>query len=435
VTGAVDRAFDVVEARHHLHRIAEPGFCEFRTTAFAVEHLESWGYRVATGPDALEPSKRFGVPSEREIERWWWSARDSRADTGVLERMRGGLTGAVASLVGTGEASGIERPRIVALRADLDALPIDETDLETHKPAANGYASTNSGFMHACGHDGHVAIGLAVAQRLSARRHLWSGEFRLILQPAEEGLRGAHAMVAAGAMTGVDDLICFHLGMDVASGAIHTAVRGALASVKLRATFTGHASHAALAPERGRSALLAAAAAAAAIHSLPQHASATTRVNVGALHSGTASNIVPSAAQLLVEARSDDSEVCRELEARVRAALEGSAHAYEVSCVIDVIGQAPALLCSDSLAEHLADAATEMEGVTVTARPAVDTGSDDASRLIDAVVEQGGRGTYVAIGSDLAGGHHTPEFDIDESVLDPAVEYLEQSVLSLLRSA
>ena len=147
-----------------------------------------------------------------------------------------------------------------------------------------------------------------------------------------------------------------------------------------------------------------------------------------------ASNVVPDSAELLLEVRSDDSAVCRDIETRVRIALEGSAAAYGVQCSIEVTGEAPAVVCSSSLAQEMAEVGCDLADLTVTAAPAKDAGSDDASWLIDAVAAHGGRGTYVAVGSDLVAGHHTASFDFDEAVLEPAAEFLERNIVALLRS-
>ena len=137
--------------------------------------------------------------------------------------------------------------------------------------------------MHACGHDGHTAIGLAVAERLANPAAGWSGTLKLIFQPAEEGGRGAKPMVAAGVVDDVDYLFAGHLGCNLPSGKLAARATGFLFSRKIDVVFLGRAAHAAMGPHEGRNALLAAAAAALGLHGIARHAQEQTHVNVGKL--------------------------------------------------------------------------------------------------------------------------------------------------------
>ncbi len=224
--------------------------------------------------------------------------------------LRDGHTAVVAELAG-------DRPGpTVALRFDMDALPLVESADPRHFPTANGFRSAYEGVMHACGHDGHVAIGIALAGLLADRR--FPGRVRLLFQPAEEGVRGARAMAAAGAVDGVDVFYATHLGMGLPVAAVAAATTGRFATGKFVARFTGRAAHASGSPESGRNALIAAATAALNVQALPRFAAADTRVNVGRLVAGTAANIVPAQAELAFEVRSTDSAVLAELARRGR---------------------------------------------------------------------------------------------------------------------
>ncbi len=197
------------------------------------------------------------------------------------------------------------------LRFDMDALPLTESTDPSHAPAAHGFRSAREGFMHACGHDGHVAIGLAFAERLDAGD--FPGSARLFFQPAEEGSRGAKAMLAADVADGVDTLVALHLGLDVPLGKVVPGIVGSFATTKLHATFQGAASHAAAAPQRGRNAMVAAASAVLNIMAIPRWAGSDTRINVGTFHAGDTVNIVPALAEITAEARSTDTAVCAEI--------------------------------------------------------------------------------------------------------------------------
>ncbi|NLU78495.1 M20 family metallo-hydrolase [Micromonospora sp. HNM0581] len=412
---------DEVTTRRAVHSVPEPGFGEYQTTCLIAARLGELGADIGLGCEILVPELRMGIPDD--VDRRWQQALDDGCDPEIMAALVGGLTGVVGTFHG-------QRPgRVVAVRADIDALPLTESDSDDHLPHRLGFASTRPTAMHACGHDGNTAIVLGLARRLADRN--FAGTIKLLFQPAEEGLRGGRAMAASGVLDDVDDLICIHLGLGAATGTVYPRTDGALASVKLRATFTGIAAHAGLAPERGRSALLAAAAAALSVHSVGQHGRATTRVNVGALHCPGGSNIVPATATLLLEARADDTEACDLLVTRITAALQGSATAYGVTCALETVGQAPAVRCDADLAARVAEAARQVSSVTRVGDSLTDRASDDAAWLLDRVRTHGGRGTYVVIGSDLAGGHHEPSFDFDESALRIGVDLLDRVVRTL----
>jgi aminobenzoyl-glutamate utilization protein A len=413
-----DPAAALVAWRRDLHRHPELGFLEFRTSARVAAALESWGFDVQEGPDVLDPSARMGLPTAQDLdEAWERVAPDERR-----EAARGGFTALVATLHG-------DRPgRTVAVRADMDALPITESNA-THRPAAEGFASEHAGVMHACGHDAHIAMLLDVARRL--RHRTFAGTLKLIVQPAEEGLRGARAMALAGAVDDVDDLLCLHIGMGVPTGTVYADTIGAFASTKLRVRFDGAAAHAAMAPERGRNALLAASSAALALHSLPQHGSAGVRLNVGYLRADGATNVVAARAVLGLELRANHVEAHADLRRRVDRVLSGCGHAYEVDVTVETVGEAPAVVCDEGLAAEVAAAISAVPGIEAVGRGLADHGSDDAAWLMNRTREHGGRSTYLVIGSNGTDGHHENTFDIDERSLQIGAAALEHAVRQL----
>lgn len=413
----------VVDLRREFHAYPELGFTEYVTCAVIVQRLTELGWSVAVGAEVLDPAQRMGVPPQDQLDAAWRDALAAGIPESALTPMRDGMTGVVATLTG-------DRPgRTIAIRADMDALPVQESDDERHVPTALGFASTRPGLMHACGHDGHMAIALDVARRLADRD--FAGTVKLLFQPAEEGLRGGRSMAASGVLDDVDDLLCMHLGVGVPTGGVSADTVGSLASAKMRATFEGTAAHAGLGPERGRSALLAAAAATLAVHSMPQHGSASVRANVGSLHAEGATNVVPAKAVMTLEVRANRSDVCADLQARVEQALHGSAATYGVSCSIDMIGQAPAVVADVPLATRIVEIAKTVPTVREVRRSAPDDGSDDASWLMDRVHARGGRATYLLIGSSPHANHHEATFDLDEDVLEIGSDLLLASVQAL----
>lgn len=144
----------------------------------------------------------------------------------------------------------------------MDALDLNEQHDDSHRPHRDHFASCNAGMMHACGHDGHTAIGLGLAHVLKQYAAQLNGVIKLIFQPAEEGTRGARAMVAAGVVDDVDYFTAIHIGTGVPAGTVVCGGDNFMATTKFDVQFSGVAAHAGGKPEDGRNALLAAAQAA-----------------------------------------------------------------------------------------------------------------------------------------------------------------------------
>lgn len=416
---------DIIALRRDLHKHPELGFTEFRTATKVVQMLSEMGYDVMYGRDAIDDDSRRGLPKLEVLEDAYQRALREGADPDIVQQMRGGFTAVVAELQGDEEGP------TTAFRFDMDALPIRESELDRHLPQQGQFRSAHEGIMHACAHDGHTSIGLALAERLRDRK--FAGKVRLLFQPAEEGVRGAYAMVEKGMLEGVDRLFCMHLGTDVPSGHIKGSSAGFLATTKLEARFTGVSSHAGASPEEGRNALLGASTALLNIHALPRFSSADTRVNVGILEGGTGANIIAEQARMVIETRSTSEETNLELERRVRQIIEHSAAMHELSASVETIGGAIPIRCDLELAELAVRKAEGIPGFTnaETVANGSALGSEDASYMIRRVQEQGGKATYMIVGSDLPASHHHPEFDIDEAVLSPAVTLLERLARTL----
>ncbi|MFM1653362.1 amidohydrolase [Brevibacillus sp. B_LB10_24] len=417
---------DIISLRRDFHMHPEVGFTEFRTASKVVEILTSLGYEVIYGKDAMDGPSRRGLPTEEVLEAAYARALRDGANPAIVEQMRGGYTAVIGIL--KGKAAG----PTVAFRFDMDALPVPESADADHFPQSAGFRSVYEGNMHACAHDGHTSIGLGLAEQLADGD--FAGTVKLIFQPAEEGVRGAYSIVQKGMLDDVDYIFCHHLGTNLPLGEIHGASSGFLATTKLAVHFHGVSSHAGATPEKGRNALLGAATALLNIHAVPRFSSGSTRVNVGVLEGGTAANIIPSYAKMIVETRSVTEEVNRDLEQRVRNIIAHSAAMHELEHEIEVIGAAIPIDNDKELAELAIEEAKQVEGFTTFQIDAANSmGSEDASFLIRRVQERGGKGTYMAIGTDIPAPHHHPKFDIQEEILPRAVQLLHRIARRMLK--
>jgi len=204
--------------RRDLHSYPEPAWREFYTTSRIVEEIERIGVdQLYIGRDVVDGDARMAVPDDDELEDWQRKARDAGAREDVLEAAAGGFTGALAVLK-QGEGP------TVALRVDIDALPITESDSVAHAPATEEFRSTNEGYMHACGHDAHATIGLGVLE--AVKESDFKGTFKVVFQPAEEVIGGGKAVAESGHLDDVDHLLAIHIGLDHPTGEIVAGVGG-----------------------------------------------------------------------------------------------------------------------------------------------------------------------------------------------------------------
>ena len=415
-----------IEDRRDLHAHPEVGWTEFRTSARLVERLQALGLSVRWGREIYGDVPRMGLPPADELEAAFARAEASEVDRELLAPMRGGYTGCVADLPGSRPG-----PTIV-LRFDIDALPIQEDTSDDHRPARDGFVSRHPGRMHACGHDGHAAIGLGAAEALSSLHTELGGKVRFVFQPSEEGARGAAAMVAARLVDGADYFLGVHVGAQSRrTGEVIPGLTGLLATEKWDLHFRGRESHAGLEPEEGRNALLAAALATVALHGIPRHSGGNTRVNVGVLNAGVARNVIPASARCAVEFRADHADVLASLLDQARAVVHGIADAQRVEVDLDVVGSAPNAVSDPDVISVVERVATSLPGVERVAAPSFAEASDDATWMMQRVQERGGKAAYVVVGSELPAGHHTPRFDFDERVLSSGIALLAQATLAL----
>jgi hippurate hydrolase len=302
--------------RHHLHQNPELAYKEFQTSDFVAQKLETWGYKVTRG-------------------------------------LAG--TGMVASLTaGTGT-------RAVAVRADMDALPIAE---ETGLP----YASGNAGLMHACGHDGHTTMVLGAARHL-ARTRAFNGTVHLVFQPAEEigADSGAKRMIEDGLFERFPCEAIFglhnHPGYPTGTFMFRSGPFMA-ASDTVNITVHGRGGHAAR-PHLAIDPVVIGAALVMALQTVVARSidpMQTAVVTVGAFNAGHAANVIPESARLQISVRSFDVTVRRQLETRIRALADSHASGYGAKIDIDYVPGYPVVINSEAETQLALEVARELVG-------------------------------------------------------------------------
>ncbi len=408
----------LVELRRELHRHPEPAWTEFWTTARVVEELRRVGvddYHV--GREALADA-RLSVPDDEELETWRERAREAGADPDLLEEMAGGWTGCVA-VVEAGEGP------TVGLRVDIDGLPREEAAGDDHHPAREGFRS-ETGAMHACGHDAHATIGIGVLEAIGETD--FSGTLKVFFQPAEEVIGGGRPMAESGHLDDVDYLYAAHVGLDYPTGEVVAGLEGILAVTQFYATFEGEPGHAGARPEEGRNAVQAMATAVGGLYGIPRHSDGASRVNAGRVGGGTATNIIPEEAFVHGEVRGETTEIRDHTFERARDVLEGAARTHGCSVDLEVQGEAPSAASDEELVEVVHGVAADHAEVTRATRRGELGGSEDATFLMQRVQDNGGLAAYVGVGTDHPGGHHTATFDVDEASIGIGVDVLTEAI-------
>lgn len=411
---AAESTTDPVAVRQRLHRYPEPFWREFQTTSVLVDELERLGAdEIHVGPDAMAGDERLGVPDEETIDEWHERAarRGARAD--VLEATAGGATGVVGVCrCGDGPA--------VGLRVDIDGLYQAESTAEDHRPAAEGYRSEHADLMHACGHDASTAIGIGVFDRL--RHGEFDGTVVGFFQPASEIEGGGKPMAAGPHVDGLDAMIVVNVGFGHPTGEVVAGVDGMYAIERFRATFIGESAHAAKAPDAGHNAIQAMSAAVSDLYATPRHAAGPTRVNVGTVDAGRATNLIADRATIEGEVRGETTSLLRSMQERAERVLEGGARMHGCDVDFETIGEAPSADSDDELAALAYRVLEEVEGVTAPVHRAEFGTGEDAAWLMNAVSDAGGQATHVIVGTDHPSGHHTPTFDVDEASIEIGVD-------------
>ncbi len=375
----------MVALRRELHRHPELSFQEERTAALIAERLNTMGL------DEVRPNV---------------------GGYGVVATLRGGRPG-----------------KTVLVRADMDGLPIQEqNEVE--------YRSQNPAAMHACGHDGHVTIGLTLAEVLATRRDELPGTVKFAFQPAEERGGGATAMIKDGVLTGpeVDAVVGLHLWNNLPVGQIGITNGPIFANADgFEMTVRGKGGHGAL-PHQTVDALMVAAEIVVALQTLVSRESTPMLpavVTVGSFHSGSAFNIINEEAKISGTFRTVTPETREYLTRRIRELSEGVAGAMRATIDLAFKIGVPAVINNPAVATVVRQAGADVLGAdnVLTVEPV--TIADDMSEFLLAKP-----GCYFLMGSaNAARGldwpHHHPRFDFDESCMAPAAEILGRAVLSL----
>lgn len=377
----------LIATRRDLHRNPEIGFEERRTAGIIAERLRAAGYEVRTGV----------------------------AKTGVVGTLRG--------------ARGAGRTLLV--RADMDALPIQED-------TSHDFPSTIPGRMHACGHDGHVAIGLAVAERLARRKDELRGEIRYVFQPAEEGMGGAKTMIEQGVLDGVDAALGLHIWLSLPKGTIGLVDGPQMAgSQEFRIVVEGRGGHGGM-PHETVDAVYVASQIVVALQGIVSRNIApldAAVVSVGSFHAGDAMNIIAANATLEGTIRAFRPEIQTKLRERIAAVAEGIARSLGARAKIEFSKLLFPPTANDSeLAALVREVAAGVVGEqNVRADPEVRTmAAEDFAEFSTRVP-----GCYFFLGGmDEAVGavhpHHSPHFNLSEEALPLGVEILERAAIAYL---
>jgi amidohydrolase len=375
----------LVETRRDLHRHPELGFEERRTAGIVAERLARLGLSPRTGVG------RTGVTADPPSR-------------GALRRASPNPSKEGSPSV----ARSAEEGRIL-LRADMDGLPLEE---ETGVP----YASTVPGAMHACGHDGHVAIALAMAERLSGTPA--AGRLRHLFQPAEEGAGGARACEADGVLEGVTAAFGLHLWNQLPVGTIGVN-RGALMAAvdEFSIDVEGPGGHGA-APHETYDAVVAAARIVEALQTIVSREISpldSVVVTVGSIHGGSAFNIIPKSVRLTGTVRSFSQAAFLALPGKMERIVRGTAEAAGVTARLDYKRVNRATVNHPDLADLVIDVARRLVGEENVETDTRTLGGEDMSVFLDRVP-----GCFFFVGSAPEGRHrphHSPTFDIDERAL------------------
>jgi amidohydrolase len=384
----LNKAIDIKQAligwRREFHMQPELGFQEIQTAARVSEILKAKGLQVRTGV---------------------------------------GRTGVVADL-GQGDP-------IIAVRADMDALPLqEENDV--------AYASQVPGAMHACGHDAHIAIGLGVATLLSEEK--FPGTIRFLFQPAEEigddeGISGAPRMIEDGAMEGINTIIALHVDSSIATGDISVGAGPITASVDtFYATIHGKGGHGSE-PHKVIDPIYIAGHVILGLHGIisrrldPFDAAV---VSIGSIHGGETDNVIPERVKISGTIRYLKPEVKEQIHSEIRRALE-IAKTMGGDFELKIEFGCPSVSNDPALVDLLREVTSELLGEGHIEPVEPEMGGEDFSFFSNQVP-----GAMFNLGCLIDGDerfHHNPQFDIDEDCLPIGTAILAETALRLLQSS
>jgi amidohydrolase len=380
-----DRRRDLVELRRDLHVHPELGFEEVRTSGIVAERLTRAGLQVRTGV----------------------------ARTGVVGVLKGGKAG-----------------RTVMVRADIDALPILEAE---NRP----YRSQTAGVMHACGHDGHTAIAVVLAETLSELRSELPGSLVFAFQPAEEITAGALPMIEAGVMDSpkVDAVVGLHLWNDLPAGVVGVRAGPIFAAMdRIHLTIEGKGGHGGI-PHQAADPIVASAHVVTALQTIVSRETSpldAAVVTLGTISGGTAFNIIPDRVELQGTVRTFTEEVRERTMRRISEIATGTAAALRCRATVNSQFGCPPVRNDVAVTDLVRRVAVDAVGASRVVEMEPTTGADDMAYFLERAP-----GCYFLVGSanrerGLDGRHHTAQFDFDETALTVAARVLGGAALRLL---
>jgi len=402
--------------RRMFHKNPEIGFNEFWTTARICEYLDKLNCTLLYG------NSLYDNFSEPELLKSWsdkaYKSAKERYDNDEWISKLGGRTGLVAII--QGKEAGPE----IGFRFDIDGLPIKESSENSHTPYAEGFNSINEN-MHACGHDGHITIGLGLAKILANNTEQLKGKYYLMFQPAEEVILGGKVFSKLNFIKDLDYLFPIHVGL-IGERKVVCGV-SFLADKRYIVLFKGRSSHAGAKPEEGRNALLAACNAATNLYGISRHSGGASRINIGEFTSNNASNIISDKAQFELDLRGETNEICEYLKYHAQNIINGASIMNNVESEMIFLAEAETANNSIELISEVRKACLDigMESDAIIDNYLV-PGSEDATFIMNEVIRNGGLSTYIGVGSPTFGGHHNEQFDFDEHILSKGVNLLYQ---------
>lgn len=397
---------EMIETRRKLHKHPEIAWTEFLTTQVIVNRVRELGFKTVLGEALFNKDAVLGREPD-VVEAAMARSLKLGMDKKLLDEMQG-YTGCMA-IWETG------RPGpVTALRFDIDCVNVEENHNDTNEAFCGGFDSECAGLMHACGHDAHAAMGLAVAHWIHDNADSLCGTIKIVFQPAEEGTKGASGIAASDNLDDVDYLIGAHIGVAAHLHEVAIIRSGFLSTTKMNVSFTGVPAHAGAAAELGRNALMAACSASMQVMGIARHGQGDTSVNIGTLRAGEGRNVVPVHASIEMEVRGKTAAINQYMQDTAERMVRGSAESYGVQYQIDVMGKAESVACDEDLSDMVKEAAQSVEGVTRVFDIVGCTGSEDCSLLINKVQSHGGKAAFFFYGCNNH-GHHKSDFEIQDT--------------------
>ena len=387
---------EIRKARRHIHQNPELSFDEHKTAKYVAEALKDMGLEPQIVADGI---------------------------------------GVIAEIFGTenGKESSKDTERFIAIRADMDALPILED-------SSQDYCSENKGVMHACGHDVHTACGLGAAMILKkiAEAGKLKGNVRFLFQPAEEstnsqGKSGAGLMIDQGALHNVDGVIGLHVFPEIPVGVVGLRKGALLAACdKFDITIKGRGCHGAY-PQDGVDALVLASQVVQVIQTIASRRKSALSpcvLTLGGIRSSTyKSNIVAEAVEMTGTVRYFEAEMSQLIQEELRRALS-IVEPFGGSFELQYISENPPLINDGALVDIVKAAADQLLGAGKVIEPGLQMGAEDFSFYCNQVPS-----CFAILGAEIAGDRralHTPRFDVDERSLPLGAALLAQSALNFL---